>query len=104
MKSNNKIVKHQAPRKKFNKLVDRYMASIAPKNSRKQADINKLFSQYSAITSDIRLVVTSIPQVIAKPVIELNKIELDMTDKKLDSMPVWHGFEEGAFMPVWRLF
>lgn len=42
---------------------------MEPKKSKKQADANKLFSQYSAITSDIKQVVTSMPEITAKPAI-----------------------------------
>lgn len=62
------MIKHQAPWKKLVKVVDRYMASIEPKNSRKHTDANKLLSQYSAITSAIKQVVTSKPEVTAIPV------------------------------------
>lgn len=64
------MIKHQAPWKKLVKVVDRYMASMEPKNSRKHTDASKLFSQYSAITSDIKQVVTSKPEVTAIPVTE----------------------------------
>lgn len=67
-KRNNIIAIDHAPLGKFNIHADRYIISIDPKNNKKQADRNKLFSQYKAIISDIRQVVTSIPRMIAKPV------------------------------------
>jgi len=44
------------------------MVSTKPKNIRKHEDRKKFFSQYRAITRDIRQVVMSIPEITAKPV------------------------------------
>ena len=51
----------------FNRHADTYKASTKPKNIRKQTDSSRFFSQYRAMTSDIRHVVTSIPETTAKP-------------------------------------
>lgn len=59
--------RNQAPLWKFSIQAERYMNSMKPKNIKKEADTNKLISQYSAITSDIKHVVTNIPKTIAKP-------------------------------------
>ena len=72
-KSNNRTVINHAPLGKFNKQDDKYVASSEPKNNIKQAAMNTLFSQDKAITSDIKQVVTSIPEMIAKPVSELRE-------------------------------
>lgn len=67
MKIDDKTRRHQAPLKKFKKHEERYTASMEPKNNKKNADRNRVFSHCSAITSDIRQVVTSIPQIMARP-------------------------------------
>lgn len=64
----------QAPLIKFKKQDDRYNASIEPKNNRNNTErATTFFSHCSAIISDIRQVVTSIPQITAKPGRKLSK-------------------------------
>lgn len=61
------MMRIHAPFRKFITHADKYMASMEPKKIKKHADINIFFSQYSAIISDIKQVVVSIPMIIARP-------------------------------------